>query len=150
MINLSINVEESATVIKEFIKTYVYNSGCGSVVIGLSGGVDSAVTAVLCKEALGPKQVHCLFLPDEATPDVDRKHVNLITKTFDMSCEETDITSLVEKLTNTTTPKPDKYACANMKARARMILLFAYANIHNCLVCGTSNKSEILLGYFTK
>lgn len=150
MINLSINVEESATVIKEFIKTYVHNSGCNGVVIGLSGGVDSAVTAVLCKDALGTKRVHCVFLPDETTPKADFKHHELIVKKFDLLCEKRDITSLVKQITDTCIVKPNKYALANIKARARMILLFEYANVGGSLVCGTSNKSELLIGYFTK
>ena len=70
-IDLSLDLKEVSIVIKDFIKTYVKNSGCKGVVIGLSGGVDSAVTAILCKDALGNKNVKCLYLPDETTPDLD-------------------------------------------------------------------------------
>jgi NAD+ synthetase len=62
---LGIDLKEVSTIIKDFIKTYVENSGCKGVVIGLSGGIDSAVTAVLCKQTLGKKKIHCLFLPDD-------------------------------------------------------------------------------------
>ena len=149
-IDLSIDLKEASIVIKDFIKTYVKNAGCKGVVIGLSGGVDSAVTAILCKGALGAKNVKCLFMPDETTPKLDYKHQEIIVKRFGLSCEKKDISKIVKELTASSVVKPDKYALANVKARARMILLFEYANMTQNLVCGTSNKSEILVGYFTK
>jgi len=149
-IDISIDPKEVSIIVKDFIRTYVENSGCKGVVIGLSGGIDSAVTAILCKDALGKKNVKCLFLPDESTPKSDRKHLELIVKKFDLSCEKKDITELVKQIANSCILKPDKFALANVKARARMILLFEYANMTDNLVCGTSNKSEILIGYFTK
>ena len=134
---------------KEFIKTYVQTSGCNGVVLGLSGGVDSAVTAVLCKEALGVKNVQCLFLPDAATPKSDRKHQQLLVKTFSLKCKTVDITPFVEQFKGCV-QKPKRMTLANIKPRVRMILLYEYANETGSLVCGTSNKSEILAGYFTK
>lgn len=149
-INLSIDLKEVSIVIKDFIKTYVQNSGCKSVVIGLSGGVDSAVTSILCKDALGKNNVKCLYLPDETTPELDNKHCDLFVKKFGLSCEKKDITKIVKEISASSVIKLDKFAHANVKARARMVLLFAYANMTGGLVCGTSNKSEILVGYFTK
>lgn len=149
-IDLSINPEEIATVIKDFIKTYVENSGCNGVVIGLSGGIDSAITAILCKQVLGKTKTKCLFLPDETTPESDYKHTKTVVKKFDLLYEEKDITEIVKQLTKSCLIKPNKYALANVKARARMILLFESANMTGSLVCGTSNKSELLVGYFTK
>jgi len=116
----------------------------------LSGGIDSAVVAVLCKDALGKDNVSCLFMPDEATPKADRKHVNDIVKSFNLNCKEIDITSLVQKISSVSLKKPDKLALSNIKARTRMILLYEFANMTNSLVCGASNKSELLIGYFTK
>ena len=149
-INLSINPEEVSTIIKDFIKTYVKVSGCKSVVIGLSGGVDSAVVAQLCKETLGKRNTRCVFLPEETTPQEDYKHLKLLVKKLGLFCEEKKITPIVKEISKHCVVKPDKYALANVKARARMILLFEYANMTKSLVCGTSNKSEILVGYFTK
>lgn len=149
-VNLSINPEEISIIIKDFIKTYVENSGCKSVIIGLSGGIDSALTAVLCCKALSKKNVKCLFLPDETTPKLDYKHQELFVNKFGISCEIKDISKIVSQISRDCVIKPNKYALANIKARSRMILLFEYANMNESLVCGTSNKSEILVGYFTK
>jgi NAD+ synthase len=147
---LSFDPEETSIVIKDFIKTYLANSNCKGFVIGLSGGVDSAVTAVLCQQALGTSKIKCIFLPDDTTPEIDKKHCELLLKKFNINYKEKDITNLVNQVTKYCLEKPDKYALANVKARIRMILLFEYANMKKCLVCGTSNKSELLVGYFTK
>jgi NAD+ synthase len=149
MIDLSINPKDISTVIKEFIRTYVESSGCPRVVLGLSGGVDSAVSAVLCKDAIGARNVHCVFLPDSTTPPIDRKHVALLTKTFHLRYKEFDISPFVYSFHQALQQKK-KMTLANIKPRVRMILLYQYANETSSLVCGTSNKSEILIGYFTK
>jgi NAD+ synthase len=147
---LSYDVNETSIVIKDFIQTYVDNSGCKGVIIGLSGGVDSAVTAVLCKQSLGKKRTKCVFLPDETTPKSDIRHQQLLVKKFDLDCEIKDITSIVKKTIEYCIHNPNNFALANLKARIRMLLLFECANMTSSIVCGTSNKSEILVGYFTK
>ena len=149
-INLSIDLEETTTIITDFIKTYVDNSRCKGLVIGLSGGIDSAVVAALCKKALGNQKVKCVFMPDESTPKLDYKHQELFAKNFDLNCKVKDITSIVKNFEDESITKTDKYALANIKARTRMIFLYEYANMSKSLVCGTSNKSELLVGYFTK
>jgi NAD+ synthase len=148
--DLSLDPAETVVVIKNFIKTYVSNVGIASVVLGLSGGIDSAVVAVLCKETLGRNNTHCLFLPEVATPESDRIDQQKLVEQFDLSCETKDITDLVSFFNGQCVVKPNRLAIANIKARIRMVLLFEYANMTNSLVCGTSNKSEILSGYFTK
>jgi len=149
-IDLSIDTKEVSIIISDFIKTYVKNSSSKGVILGLSGGIDSAVTAVLCRQALGKSNSICLFLPDDSTPQSDRDHFNQIVENFDLLSFEKDISETVKFISENCLLQPDKYVLANIKARARMILLFEYANIKNLLVCGTSNKSEILVGYFTK
>ena len=149
-IDISLDPKETSIVIKDFIKTYIKNSGCKGVVVGLSGGIDSAVTAILCKDVLGTKKVKCVFLPDSTTPKIDYKHYEIITNKFNLSCEKIDITDVVKQISSKSAIKPDKYALANIKARTRMVFIYEYANMTNGLVCGTSNKSEILVGYYTK
>jgi NAD+ synthase len=149
IIDLTIDPQDVSTIIKEFIKTYVENAGSKNVVLGLSGGVDSAVSAVLCKEALGTSHIECIFLPDETTPPLDRKHVHLLVKTYHLRFKEITITPFVESFF-AALKQTRRLTLANIKPRVRMILLYEYANETNSLVCGTSNKSEILVGYFTK
>jgi NAD+ synthase len=141
--------KDAAIIIKEFIKTYVENAGCHTVVLGLSGGVDSAVCALLCKQALGARNVQCVFLPDEATPSLDSKHVKLFVDTFHLKNAEINISPFVSLFHEALSQKK-RLTHANIKPRVRMILLYEYANETDSLVCGTSNKSEILVGYFTK
>ena len=150
IIDLSINLEETSTIIIDFIRTYVQNSGCKRVVLGLSGGIDSSVAAVLCKEALGKNNVLCLFMPDDVTPSNDKKHQEIFVKKFDLQCRTIEIASIVQQIQKTCFGKTEKMTLSNIKARTRMILLYTYANEKVCLVCGTSNKSELLIGYFTK
>jgi len=149
-INLSIEPNEISTVIKDFIKTYVKNSGCKGVVIGLSGGVDSALVALLCKQVLGKKNTRCVFLPDDTTPKLDFRHLDVLVNKIGLFCVKKEITNLVNEINKNCFVKPDKFALANVKTKARMILLYEYANMTKNLVCGTSNKSELLIGYFTK
>ena len=120
------------------------------VVLGLSGGVDSSVAAVLCKEALGKDNVLCLFMPDDATPKNDRKHKETFVKKIGIQCKTIEIDHIVEYVQKACFEKPGKITLSNIKARTRMILLYTYANETGSLVCGTSNKSELLIGYFTK
>lgn len=147
---MSLDYEEVSIVIKDFIKTYVKNSGLNGVVLGLSGGLDSAVTALLCQQALGKKNTLCIFLPDETTPEIDKKHQKLLVKKYGFQCVTKNINDLVHQIEDNCTIKPNALASGNIKSRLRMILLFSHANMNHSLVCGTSNKSEILLGYFTK
>lgn len=146
----SVHVEEEITVIKSFMKTYVSNAKSSSIVLGFSGGVDSAVTAVLCQQVFGKKHTHCLFLPDEATPEKDRNDVSVLADEFDLHVEEQDITNLINLFVKKTHASTNKLVQANIKARLRMVMIYSYANQSKSLVCGTSNKSELLIGYFTK
>ena len=143
-------IEEAKIVIQDFIKTYFENSGAKSVIIGLSGGIDSAVTAVLCRQALGKNRVKCIFMPEKTTPKTDIKHQKDLVKKFDIDCINKDISNVVEEIKKASLQKPSPYALANVKARIRMLLLYEYANMTNSIVAGTSNKSELLVGYFTK
>jgi len=144
------DVEEATVIIQSFIKSYCEKAGVTTVTIGLSGGIDSAVAALLCAQVLGNKNTHCLFLPDNSTPQKDTRDVDIFVKQFDIPCITQDISSLVETFRNQCPIEPNKMALANIKARIRMTLLFSQANMNHNLVCGTSNKSELLIGYFTK
>jgi NAD+ synthase len=149
-IDLSINSEEIIKIISDFIKTYIKNSGSKGVVIGLSGGIDSAVTSIICKNTIGRDKTKCLFLPDNATPKLDIKHVNVLVKKFHLNCEEKDINYQINQIRKNLFKKYNNKSLANIKTRLRMLILYQYANMNNNIVCGASNKSELLIGYFTK
>lgn len=91
--DLSINPEEVITIVKDFIATYVRNSGIPRVVIGLSGGIDSAITTIVCKDALGKINTQCLFMPDESTSKADICHQRLVVNKYDILCKTKDITT---------------------------------------------------------
>jgi len=118
----SYNVDEIITVLKLFMKSYVKNAKSDSVVLGLSGGIDSAVIAVLCQQVFGKKNTHCLFLPDDTTPENDKRDVLLLKEKFDLIVDEHDITSLINDFVKITNCSDDKLVRANIKARLRMVL----------------------------
>lgn len=137
--------------ITEFIKKYVKESNTKGVIIGLSGGIDSAVTAVLAKNAIGSKNVHCYYLPmiKDKQKDFDKLHIDKLCEKFDLTYQTKEIGSIVELMVDDY-ENASKVAYGNIQARVRMAILYMYANIRNCIVCGTTNKSEFIIGYFTK
>lgn len=149
-IEIPFDPDYAEKVIEDFIKTYVEVSGAKGVVIGLSGGVDSALVSVICRKIFGKDKVKCLFLPEKTTPKNDTEHKEILVDMFDLNCKDINISGIVEEISKISPIKPDKMALANIKARTRMILLYEYANSTESIVCGTSNKSELLIGYFTK
>ncbi|MCL2287607.1 MAG: NAD+ synthase [Candidatus Bathyarchaeota archaeon] len=150
---LNLNFSEIEKRITRFIKEYVSNSQTKGVVLGLSGGIDSATTAALCSKALGSQNVLALLLPEEETrkqQDID--DAKTIAKQFNIETQTVDITSALEGI-YTTIPifdQKNQLCKGNIKARTRMIILYYYANKLNRIVCGSSDKSESLMGYFTK
>lgn len=146
---LKINEKETVNIITNFIKEYVKKSGADKVVIGLSGGIDSAVVAKLATISLGNKSVHSLFLPDISTPLIDFEHARIMAKNLEISYKVIDLSPIIHSITDTCDGM-DEITLGNIKARLRMIFLYQIANSKNALVCGTSNKTELLTGYFTK
>ncbi len=135
--------------IVSFIKRKVEDSQADGAVIGLSGGIDSAVTAYLSVEALGSRRVTGLIMPDlRATPDEDVKDARLVASELCVETKEIDIAPIHKAYLKSLTA--NRLAEGNLRARIRMSLLYYHSNLSNRLVMGTGDRSELLLGYFTK
>jgi len=133
--------------ISNWIKHQVEQAGTEGVVIGLSGGIDSAVVAALSKRALHDK-VLGLILPCHSQKE-DAEDANLVASHLQLETITFDLSSIYDSLI-TILPQADKKIAANLKPRLRMLVLYYFANLKNYLVAGTGNKSEISIGYFTK
>lgn len=144
---------EIETKIVRFIRDYVEKSGTKGVVLGLSGGVDSSTVAALSSKAVGGVNVLGLLLPEEETRSkTDIQHAKTVAETFGLRSQICDITKTLEAFYRSI-PVFDSADCVckgNIKARTRMIHIYYYANKLNLLVCGSSDKSETMMGYFTK
>ncbi len=134
--------------IAAWIREQVDQAGCAGVVLGVSGGVDSAVTAALARRGLGRDAVLGLVMPCHSVPD-DEEHARLVLDTFGIKGERVDLGPVFDALT-ALLPPADGLAVANLKPRLRMLTLYYYANLYHYLVLGTSNRSELAVGYFTK
>jgi len=130
----------------EFIKNQVNEAKANGVVLGISGGIDSAVVAVLSKKALD-KNVILIYMPEQFETNDD---IVKLCKKFDMAFAVHPIGDELNKILEGFSERLDKVTIGNIKARLRMLILYTYANEHNFLVIGTTNKSELLTGYFTK
>ena len=138
-----------AKCIIEFIRLEVSRAQSGGVVLGLSGGVDTSVAVSLATQALGNKRVLGLILPDRKVSDQkDIDDAVELSKLLDIKYQIIDITEIKQKYIDLL--PVEKISVGNLTARIRMTLLYYYANLSNKLVLGTSDKSEITIGYFTK
>ncbi|MFQ5891019.1 MAG: NAD+ synthase [Gemmatimonadota bacterium] len=126
-----------------------FRRGFEHAVIGLSGGVDSALTAALCAEALGPTSVTAFLMPYRTSSRESCEHAHLVADTLGINRVEVDITEAVDGYIACYEPDADDRRRGNVMARERMIVLFDQAAKLNGLPVGTGNKSERLLGYFT-
>jgi NAD+ synthase len=133
--------------ISEWLKKKVTNAGAEGAVFGLSGGIDSACVAVLCKKAFGDN-ILGITMPCESHSD-DEKYVKLLVDKFKIKTEDVCLDSVYKEFMGLL-PEGSEMPKANIKPRLRMITLYYYANNLNYLVIGTGNKSELMVGYFTK
>jgi len=150
---LEMDWAEVETKITRFIKDYVLKSKAKGIVLGLSGGIDSSTVAALSAKAIGGNNVLGLMLPEKETYNPkDIEHAKLVAEKFGLKTEEIDITPALEALRKTIPifDDKDKLCKGNLKARTRMIYLYYYANRLSLIVCGSSDKSETMIGYFTK
>lgn len=130
-----------------WLREQVHQSQAEGIVVGLSGGIDSACVAALAKKSLGDK-VLGLILPCESHSE-DAHFAKMTAEKFALQTKKVSL-DLPYKNFLEILPKGEKMALANLKPRLRMIVLYYFANNLNYLVAGTGNKSELAVGYFTK
>ncbi len=138
---------ELAERISAWMGQMVTRAGMKGVVLGLSGGVDSALVAALARRAPG-LEVLGLILPCHSDP-LDEEHAQLVARLFHIETERIDLAPPYDELL-AVLPPGDRVAMANLKPRLRMIVLYHFAKLRRYLVAGTGNRSEIAVGYFTK
>ncbi len=133
----------------DFIRQTVEGSGARGAVIGLSGGIDSALVMKLCCDALGNDRVEALLLPATDVPDIDERDAAGYASLLGVKTRRIPIGGHVSQIA-AASGASDAKTVGNIKARVRMIFLYAAANMGSLRVAGTGNKSELLTGYFTK
>ncbi len=151
--SLTMDYEDVSAKIRRFIKDYVERSGAKGIVVSLSGGLDSCTVAALSALAVGGDKVLGLMLPEEEVHGLrDPEHSKLVAKKFGFKTEKVDITSTLKVFYDSIPifDASEKVCKGNIKARTRMVYVYYYANRLDRLVCGSSDKSEAMMGYFTK
>lgn len=147
-LNLSINTDLAREILTGFIKSEITRVGMSRAIINLSGGLDSALSCALAVEALGAENVTVLRLPYRTSSPDSLAHAQLMIDQFKVKSETIDITEAVDPLIERD-PNITNIRKGNIMARARMIVLYDQSEVFKALPVGTSNKTEILLGYST-
>lgn len=142
------HVRELADEIATWLREYAAHAGAEGYVVGLSGGIDSATTAALCRQAVGEKVLGVL-MPCHSLPE-DAEMARLVAEAFCLETVTVDLGAAYDALLAALPPGISGLAQANVKPRLRMTTLYALAQTHSYLVAGTGNRSELMVGYFTK
>ena len=147
------NVEQLAEKLVWWIKDEVLAAGCKGVVVGMSGGLDSSVLAVLCCRAF-PQSMLGVIMPCYTSPE-DEEHARAVASQFSIPTQVVVLDTVFDTLlrvlpSDRVDPSVSRLAEGNLKARLRMLTLYYFANRLKYVVAGASNRSELSLGYFTK
>lgn len=146
---LAINEPLAAQTLESFIRDAVETTHSQGVVVGLSGGIDSALSTGLAARALGPERVHPFLLPYRTSSADSIEDAEATARVFALETRTLDISPMVDPYFEHYETEADAVRRGNLMARTRMGVLFDQAKKLGCLVLGTSNKTEILLGYST-
>ena len=136
--------------IHQFLRAHVSEANADGLLVGVSGGIDSTLCARLARDAVGAERAHALLLPDAAYSSDLREEVLQYTKRLGISCRVIGIDGPEMAFRDLLPEVSDRVNWGNVKARIRMTLLYLWARERRLLVVGTGNKSELLMGYFTK
>lgn len=143
-----VNTHLARTILTKFIRSEISRAGFSRAVLGLSGGIDSAVSCALAAEALGPENVLAVRMPYKLSSTDSLEHAGMVVEQFGVRSETIEITDMADALIERE-PDMSRVRQGNILARARMIVLYDQSEAFKGLVVGTSNKTEILLGYST-
>ncbi len=146
---LELNAALAVKALTGFIADANRSAGTEGMVLGLSGGVDSALSAALAARALGPERVHAFCLPYRTSSPDSRADAEAVAAEFGLAPRVIDVSAPVDAYFDAEETGADPVRRGNLTARTRMAILFDQAKKLGCLVLGTSNKTEILLGYST-
>ena len=149
MNKLNLNLKEVHNELVEFLRENFKKAGFSKAVLGLSGGIDSALVAYLLRDALGKENVLAIMMPYKSSNPDSLNHAKLVIEDLKINSKTIEITDMIDAYF-----KNEKEATSlrmgNKMARERMSILFDYSSKENALVVGTSNKTEIYLGYSTQ
>ena len=149
MNKLDLNLKEAHSELVEFLRESFKKAGFSKAVLGLSGGIDSALVAYLLRDALGKENVLAIMMPYKSSNPDSLNHAKLVVEDLGINSKTIEITDMIDAYF-----KNEKEATSlrmgNKMARERMSILFDYSSKENALVVGTSNKTEIYLGYSTQ
>jgi NAD+ synthase len=145
---LTIDTQVATAVLVKFLQNEIYKAGFQRAVLGLSGGIDSALSCYLAVQALGAENVLAVRMPYSASSPESLEHAGLIIEDLGLPHETVEITPMVEPLF-AASPGITPLRKGNVMARARMMVVFDRSAAWKGLVIGTSNKTELLLGYGT-
>ncbi|GFE60532.1 NAD+ synthase [Geobacter sp. AOG2] len=148
MAGLVANTELLRTILVGFVRDEVHKVGVRKAVLGLSGGIDSALVAFIAAEALGAENVHAVCMPYKSSNPESEAHARLVAQACGVSFSLVPITPMVDAYFGMF-PDADNMRRGNKMARERMTILFDHSARYSALVLGTSNKTELLLGYGT-
>ena len=154
MLNLHFSdaeLEQRRDHITAFIRNQVDAAGADGAVLGLSGGIDSTLTASLLVDALGVENVHGLVLPGTVSSDENMSDAERVAQDLEISYDVIELEPVIDSLLAAyPDAEGDHMAIGNARARVRAVLNYLVANHENRLVVGTGNRSEAAVGYFTK
>lgn len=143
------NIEKVVNQLVDWLKEKVDTAGCKGIVLGLSGGIDSAVVVALAKRAF-PNNVLGVIMPCHSNPE-DEEHGRLVADALNLETVKVDLSNTFDKFTEEIGLEGEhQLAVANIKPRLRMTTVYYFAQKNNYLVAGTGNKAEFTIGYFTK
>ncbi|MFB6174815.1 MAG: NAD+ synthase [Candidatus Nanohalobium sp.] len=135
---------------ENFVQEKVEEAGAEGLVVGLSGGIDSATALKLAVRSLGSEKVTAPIMPGEPSREDNMEDARELAEELDVEIHEIEIKDAVKAFEGELPFEPGKEGLGNVRARIRMAYLYSFANEENMLVLGTGNRTEYLLGYFTK